>query len=120
MLTQDCTDPYNPKVCRASMGGILNLPIVDNVNYEDLSSLKSWGFSFLGTAVNGSTLYYQADFRKDIVLLIGGEARGLDPALQQFCSETLLIPMKEGVNSLNAASACAIILSEAWRQKNET
>ncbi len=118
LLSPDCADPHSPKASRASMGGILNIPVIHGIAREDLLRLISSGYTLMGTSVKKALPYYQTDLSRDIVLLIGSEARGLGSSMMEICHEMLLIPMKEGVNSLNAASACAIILSEAMRQKS--
>lgn len=117
LYTDYSVDPYNPKALRASMGGILTFPIYGPVSAADITSLTKSGFRMLGTNVNGGLPYYKADLKGDLLVVLGGEARGMDLDLVNMCNEMMNIPMNAGVNSLNAASACAIILSEAYRQR---
>lgn len=119
VYTASSVDPYNPKAVRASMGGILTLPVLGPVRAADLACLKDSGIKLLGTQVDQGIPYYQADLKGDLLVVLGGEARGMDRELVPMCDQIMNIPMNAGVNSLNAASACAIILSEAYRQRND-
>lgn len=118
LLTGGSVDPYSPKVCRSSMGGVVNLPIVSNIGGTELDFLIKRGFRLLGTAASAHQAYYEADLTGSVLLMVGSEAHGLDPLLAEMSHELIRIPMKEGVNSLNAASACAIIIGEAKRQRD--
>ncbi|HWP95723.1 MAG TPA: RNA methyltransferase [Syntrophomonadaceae bacterium] len=117
LLTPGCVDPYSPKVCRSSMGGILNLPIISNVGHQEIDFLIKKGFRMFSATAASKQIYYQTDLTGPAVLMVGSEAHGIDPLLECRSSDLLQIPMKSGVNSLNAASACAIIMSEAMRQR---
>jgi 23S rRNA (guanosine2251-2'-O)-methyltransferase len=52
-----------------------------------------------------------------VVLVIGGEGKGIRPLLKKSCDVTLSIPMKGQLESLNAASASAVVFYENLRQK---
>lgn len=119
IYTNASVDPYNPKAVRASMGGILTLPVLGPVNAADIVSLMESGMRLLGTQVNQGIPYHQADLTGDLLVVLGGEAEGMDQELIPLCNQIMNIPMNAGVNSLNAASACAIILSEAYKQRND-
>ena len=51
--------------------------------------------------------------------LIGNEGRGLSPELSEAADIRLRIPMKGGVESLNAAAAAAILSYETRRQREK-
>lgn len=50
-------------------------------------------------------------------LLIGNEGNGLSEKLTEAADEKIIIPMKGGAESLNAAMAAGILLFEAARQR---
>ncbi len=62
-------------------------------------------------------LYTEAAFQKGDILLFGSESRGL-PAelLAQFSSQTLRVPMRREVRSLNLSATAAVVMYEAVRQ----
>ena len=63
------------------------------------------GASYLGHA-----------FRPDDILLFGRESSGVPEKVHQAADARLLIPMREGLRSLNVAMACAMAVGEALRQ----
>jgi tRNA (cytidine/uridine-2'-O-)-methyltransferase len=68
----------------------------------------------------GSEAYWDADFRKstEVYLVFGPETRGIPPSIMTSASgPALVIPMK-GTRSLNLATAVAIVLYEAVRQRD--
>jgi 23S rRNA (guanosine2251-2'-O)-methyltransferase len=48
---------------------------------------------------------------------MGGEERGIHPALQRICDELFKIPMHNNFESLNVSVATGIILYEAMKQR---
>lgn len=118
IMSPETADPFSPKAVRSSMGAVLTVPVVGPVTINEMPDFKQHGIKLFGSAAESGTPYYQARFQGSFILVIGGEARGMEPDLIKYCDETLYIPMKAGVNSLNAAAACAIILGEALRQRS--
>jgi TrmH family RNA methyltransferase len=117
LLTPGCVDPYSPKVVRSTMGGLFHLPLIEAVTEKDLDLLQSQGYEFIATGLDNATDYYDIDMRGRKVLVLGSEATGISPDIKNKCSITSRIPIKPDVDSLNVAAACAIITSEAWRQR---
>lgn len=114
-LMPGSVDPYNPKVVRGGMGAHFRLPIetlADGPASPSLSGLEIW----LAAAWDG-TVYHQVDWRKPTALVVGGEARGGDPAWRARASGVARIPMRPGIDSLNAAVAAGVILFEVARQR---
>jgi TrmH RNA methyltransferase len=61
---------------------------------------------------------YDADLCGPVVLLLGEEQAGLDPALRARCHGAIRVPGSGAVESLNVAAAAAVVLGEAWRQRS--
>jgi len=55
-------------------------------------------------------------FRPDDILVMGRESAGVPPEIYASCDETITIPMKAGVRSMNVVTAAALALGEAIRQ----
>jgi tRNA (cytidine/uridine-2'-O-)-methyltransferase len=68
----------------------------------------------------GSRRYDAVQYRPDDVLVFGAERTGLDAQqLERFPSDRrLVIPMRPGNRSLNLANAVAVVVYEAWRQRD--
>ena len=60
---------------------------------------------------------FQTDFRHDCCLVFGSEGNGIAPEILKQCAEVVAIPMPPMVDSLNVASAAAVFLYEASRQR---
>lgn len=116
MLTSGCVDPYSPKVVRATMGGIFHLPIYE-IDEQVLDGLIKSGYKLIGSYPDASNSIYEVDYTGSIVIVIGSEAQGISPSISERCKVKAVIPINSRVDSLNAAVSCAIILSEANRQR---
>lgn len=112
MLSKGSVELYNPKVVRASMGSIFHVPIVENIELiELLPRFKKMEFQIYAADVRGAFLFHELDYRFPLALLIGNENKGLDPHLFEFIDRTVKIPALGKAESLNMATAAAIILS---------
>ncbi len=118
LLSAGCTDSFSPKAVRASMGGILNVPVYTSVGDREIEMLKAAGYQVIGTALNARTTIFENDYQKPTVIVIGSEARGISPEIKPCCDIFSKIPTNPKVDSLNAAVACAIIIMEVWKQRN--
>lgn len=115
ILLGDCADPYNPKTIRASMGAVFRQKIFE-IDYEDLINVKETINKHFYAALPGDEA---EDIRKaglrEGVITIGNEGTGLSEALIGLCEKRITIPMQPGCESLNAASAAAVLMWEMRR-----
>ncbi len=63
------------------------------------------------------TPYSRTDLRGPLALVIGGEGRGVSRLEKETCDFCISIPMRGGVNSLNASNAAAVLMYEVLRQR---
>lgn len=63
-----------------------------------------------------ATSYLERRFTDDDVLLFGRESAGVPDAVHAAADARLMVPMREGLRSLNVAMACAMVVGEALRQ----
>jgi RNA methyltransferase, TrmH family len=111
-------DVFSPKVLRSSMGSAFRLPVLQNVTPEALMALKTQHqLTLVAAAGEADTSYTHYDWQQPTLLLLGNEGRGVSPDLLQHCDTRLRIPMANGVESLNVATAGAVMLFEAARQR---
>ena len=114
------TDLYNPNVIRASLGGIFTVPTVAAPMVEILAFLKSAGIrTFAAALADDAKSYTATSFAGPTALVLGTEADGLTPASRQACDETVIIPMRGVLDSLNVSVAAAVLTFEAVRQREE-
>lgn len=119
LMTRGSVDLFSPKVVRSTMGAILNVPVFTDINSRQMDSLYEQGYKLLCTDVNQGEKYYSVSYGGATIITIGSESQGVSEELKTGCDRFINIPMKPGVDSLNVASACAIIVAEAWRQYQE-
>jgi len=108
-------DVYNPKVVQASMGSLARVTI----NYVDLNYfIQKTKLPVYGTFMEGQTIYDEK-LAHDGIIVMGNEGKGINPILEKYIKNRLTIPrfgeLKE-TESLNVATATAIILSEFRRR----
>jgi TrmH family RNA methyltransferase len=112
------TDLYNPNVIRASLGGIFTVPTVAAPMAEILAFLKERGIrTFAAALADEARSYTASNFSVPTALVLGTEADGLTPATRQACDETVIIPMRGVLDSLNVSVAAAVLTFEAVRQR---
>ena len=113
LLGQRTIDPFGRRSIRVSMATALKhrFHLLDSP-VEDLLQLRRAGYRIIASSLNPASTPLNELVSSDapVVLLIGNEANGLDESIQQVATDTVRIPMKQGVDSLNAASAAAILM----------
>jgi len=118
LLSNGSVDLYNSKVLRSTMGSIFKIPIVQNIDLDEIANLLHKNEIKLYAAhLKGNKNHYQADYTSGCAFLLGNEARGLSDYAASLCDELIKIPMPGGAESLNASVAAAILMYEAVRQK---
>ena len=113
VLCGACADAYGPKTVRASMGAIFRQPVV-RTDTEDIDRLLD-GLPLYGAALAPGAGDVRDMPKHGAAAAIGNEGSGLSAALLAKCSGTVLIPMREQAESLNAAVAAAVIMWEMVR-----
>ncbi len=121
-ITPATVDPYNAKAVRSSMGSILRLPVVLVGDIRVfINKGRDKGFQTVATVLSGETIHFDVDLTKPTIVILGQEATGLPGDLLDDIDFRVRIPVAATVDSLNVATATAVILYEAMRQrlKNE-
>ena len=116
-LSKDSVDIYNPKVLRASVGEWFRLPIIGDRNLsETIARHQQQGIQVIATASKAKKSYWDLDFTRPSLILLGNEGAGLSQDKIALADEQVTIPLANGVESLNVAVATALLLYEAQRQ----
>lgn len=120
IASKGSADVFSPKALRAAMGASLRIPVWENA---DLSEVISWssihGLKTTAADIGAEAVYTDLDWNQPRLIIFGSEAHGLTPAVLEAVQETMLIPMQNGVESLNLAVSAGIILFEAVRQRSK-
>jgi len=114
------TDPrLSAATCRTSEGGAEHVPIVRVPRIADaLGRARRAGFTVLGSSSHdGAKDLYDVKTSDRTIWVVGNEARGLPGQVLAVCDAVVRIPGSGHVESLNLATATAILLAEARRPK---
>ena len=111
------TDLYNPNVIRASMGSLFSRPTLAVETNELINFLRSNHFNILAATPHTNHLYWHEDFTKSTAIVLGTEHEGLSEEWLEAATSHVKIPMSGLADSLNVATAGALLLYEALRQR---
>lgn len=75
------------------------------------------GIMVYATEMTAKKAIRDADFTVPCAIVMGGEEKGIYPALIKICDEKLSIPMPGNFESLNVSVATGVMLYEAVRQR---
>ena len=114
ICSKDTVDCFNPKVLQATMGSVARV----NVHYIDLVDFleKNSSVPIIGSFMDGNPVYKE-DFPEKGILVMGNEANGISAEIKAKVTTSIGIPQfgKATTESLNVASATAILLNEIRR-----
>ncbi len=119
VCSKETVDCFNPKVIQATMGSITRV----NIRYLDLGEFlvqQKSNTRVFGTFMDGDTIYKESLPEKAIIVM-GNEANGISKNIEDIIDQQLTIPQfgsNQKTESLNVATATAIVLSEFRRSKD--
>ena len=111
-----CVDPFNGKAVRSSAGSALCLPIAYGVDPDRvIAAARAAGRQLWALTADGDTNVITATHSRapgDLALawIVGSEAHGISPAIEEIADLRVSIPMPGGAESLNAAMALGVSL----------
>ncbi len=114
LLSEDSCEISNPKVIRASLGAVYQVPFC-HLKIDELMVQKAAliAIDMAGEKTLGQ--YIPSDEAE--IYVLGSEAHGIDPALLEHIDQRLRIPMRGKMESLNLAISAAIVCYEIWGGK---
>lgn len=75
------------------------------------------GIKVLGSEMTANKSLSELDFTEPVCVIMGGEEKGIHPALMKACDEKFKIPMAGDFESLNVSVAAGMILYEGMMQR---
>ncbi len=117
ICSENTADCFNPKVVQATMGAITRV----RVYYGNLANMLSAAkVPVYGTFLEGDNIY-EAKLSTEGIIVLGNEGKGISGGIANLVSRKLFIPPypagRQGSESLNVATAAAIVCSEFRRRK---
>ncbi|AWN24602.1 RNA methyltransferase [Deinococcus irradiatisoli] len=117
VLVGDGLDLGNPNLIRASQGSVFTHPTAALTAPEALGWLRGHGFTLLACTPQATRTYWDAPLAGRSALLLGTEHAGLSAFWREAADVEMSIPMRGAADSLNVATAGALVLYEALRQR---
>src|SRR5205807_307404 len=100
--------------------GMDYLDQVEVVRHASWAAFERWrmeaGIRLILFTTHASLSYLDHAYRADDILLFGRESSGVPNAVHEAADARLLVPMREGLRSLNVAMVAAMAVGEALRQ----
>ena len=111
LLAPRCADPLYRRSIKVGMGAVFSTPWTRLPDwYDALPELSARGFTTVAL-----TLSHDAHPIEEVVvgldrvaLVLGSEGHGLSPRWERSADRRAVIPMREGIDSLNVAAAAAV------------
>jgi len=113
MVGKSSADPFCRRALRISMGNAFFLPIYESIDFlKDLQQMQQeCGITAVASVLDHAAIPLAGSTRPDrLLLLMGNEDHGLDPALGRTADEKITIPMAAKIDSLNVGIAAGIML----------
>jgi 23S rRNA (guanosine2251-2'-O)-methyltransferase len=116
VMEQRRSAPLSPVVVKTAAGSTSHLPIVTVTNLprtiQELKERNVWVYGAAGDAAQSPEA---VDWDRDAALVIGSEGSGLRRLVRERCDDTIGIPMRGKVASLNASVAAGILIHSIVR-----
>jgi tRNA G18 (ribose-2'-O)-methylase SpoU len=116
VVGETSSSPWLRRAVRVSMGSIFRLRVHFAASLVAvIGELRAAGFLVVAATPDGESLH-GVDLGRDCCVVLGHEERGVRPEVRSACERALAIPMPGGIDSLNVATAAAVLLYEVRRQ----
>jgi len=115
VCSETCADFYNPKVISATMGSFTRI----NAYYLDLANWLQQhkaDHEIYGASLDGTNIH-QLQLKPTGIIVMGNEANGIKPEVADQVTKLIKIPAFGNAESLNVATATAIIIDN-FRRNN--
>lgn len=113
VISKTGSSPINGDTIKSSSGAIFNIPIYKLDHIKDaMFLLKEKQIKIVAADEKSKNSLFDFKFDKKTAVVMGSEGKGISKSILQLCDNSLKIPMKGKIGSLNVSVACGIILAE--------
>ncbi|MCP2258693.1 23S rRNA (guanosine2251-2'-O)-methyltransferase [Streptoalloteichus tenebrarius] len=110
----------DPLVVKASAGVAFHAPVLRCGTAEEAAAaLRRAGYPLFGLAADAPRTLFAADLPSRAAYVLGSETAGVSGGVRAEVTDWLAIPMSGGVESLNVASAAAVLCFDLVRRRSE-
>ena len=108
ILPKKSSAKISPLVIKASAGTLFKIPIYYCYTLDEiLPNLQD--ISIYALSSHAKTNIYNIKREEKSIFVLGNESDGVSPEIEKLCNDSLSIPMKRGVESLNVAVTASLI-----------
>ncbi|GGH68286.1 23S rRNA (guanosine2251-2'-O)-methyltransferase [Filimonas zeae] len=108
----------NEDAVKTSAGALEQINICRvNSLMKAVDELHLNGIKVFASEMTAKTKVFDLDMKEPVAIVMGGEEKGVYPALMRICDAQFNIPMTGGFESLNVSVATGMILYEAMKQR---
>lgn len=118
-LNQHHNDLYRRGVTRATAGTMFALPLVTSKTKDLIRFCRASGTQVVVTSSHGTEDMFEEvlDSPRRLALVLGSEARGCSPEIEEAADLACRIPMSPDVESLNVSVAASVLLFARYRAR---
>jgi len=109
LLPTNSSAKISPLVIKASAGTLFKIPIFYCKTLEAPLSKLGDSCDVYALSSHAKDDIYTLQASNRLIFVLGNESEGVSPAISRLCNQSLSIPMKRGVESLNVAVTAALL-----------
>ncbi len=118
VLSAEGTAGLTAAALRASAGTASGLAVArEGKPARFIRQMTQKGYRAVALDPRGGEAWDAADLDGPLIVVAGGEARGLRPSVLEVCNQKVAIPLAPGIDSLNVAVATGVLLFEVVRRR---
>jgi 23S rRNA (guanosine2251-2'-O)-methyltransferase len=109
----------NEDAIKTSAGALHVIHVCRSKNLQKtIEYLKFSGLKIIAATEKADHTYFSADFKGPVAIIMGSEDRGIALEHLKIADELVRIPVVGKIESLNVSVAAAVLIYEAFRQRN--
>ena len=116
ILGRDNLPKISPALARVSEGGIEYVPIFRSAeSISIIKELKTLGYQIISTSSHRGESLFKIQLPKKCIFILGNEAKGVSPFLNELADKQVKISGTGDVESLNVSVSAALLMAEYYR-----
>lgn len=122
IVGETSSSPYLRRAVRNSMGAVFTVPVVHVTDLVTTLSIlhNRYATQTIAAHPHEKTSIHHAEFTGNVCIVLGHEGLGVSPEALNVCTNRIAIPMDNSTDSLNVASASAVFMYEARKQRTKS
>lgn len=117
LLLPSTCDAFMQKTIRSTAGSIFNIPVIQTDLDELTAFLRISGVQLGIASPDARTALFDTDMKVPVALVFGNEAQGVSSEVRKAADFAFSVPVPGRAESLNVATAAAVCIYEALRQR---